>query len=477
MININFNKKYKSFLNPADYFFDGDLVVLVGENGSGKTHLFEIITQKNIGIFKSSVSFAEGVQVTKENIINKTFQPSLSDSSADTNFFNTVTESLFNYYQNGNIDPNFSNSIDIFKGVLSSIDIEKIKTGDDSLKLDVKNELRKKIRMIPDLHLKWQPNDIFSSQNISTIFREYTVRRTRYCESNKGLTYEDFKKNFSSLYPEPWKVLNSLFSKLGFEYRFKEDYESDDDDFRQNISLFNKKQEKLNYGINELSSGEKQIFSLVVSAFNLANLQDSSPKLLLLDEYDATLNPSLIDAYFMIIKDFYLDKGHKVIMASHSTDTIYGAKKILGDIPKFYKINKLSDENASDINKRIEKINENENTYAFITYKVFGVYSNDLHNYLYGYIQSEKGLNSLLLDDFFLEKGIEYNNPFFITKFEYWFKDNTSDTCSFTLTLSNFIRHKIHHPENKNPKNRPDFTLEELEASIKFLLKIKKELI
>lgn len=472
MIKISFNKKYKSFPNLSEYSFEGDLVVLVGDNGSGKSHLFEIITQKNSDGFSSNTFFDEDALVAKENIIVKTFQPSLADTAADSNFLNTVTEILFNYYQNGNIDSNFSNSIDIFKGALSGVDVEKIRTRDLYLQAEVKEELRGNLRRVKDLHLKWQPNDIFSSQNISTIFREYAISRARYCKQQKVLTYQDSEKLFSKDHPEPWRILNNLFEKLGFEYRFKSDYETDDDDFKQNITLFNKKGEKLKYGISELSSGEKQIFSLVTSAFNLANIYNSNPKLLLLDEYDATLNPSLVDAYFIILKDFYLDRGHKVIMASHSTDTIYGAKKILGDIPKFYKLNKFSDGNANDINKRIEKISENENTYAFITYKVFGVYSNDLHNYLYGYIQSEEDLKDKEIDNFFISKAKKYNLVELKNKFTYWKKDDTE----MFITLPTLIRHKIHHPENKNPKNRPDFTLEELKASIDFLLKIKEEI-
>lgn len=482
MIEINLNNEYKSFPKGVKYSFQGDLILLVGDNGSGKSHFCEIITLENLsGVNnrKSNVIFSdEGIssyEITKDNIIIKNYQVGLSDGASDINFKENVLNILFNYYRSDTSDKNFTNSIEIYKDLLSISDIENIKSGDVSLQEEGREKIKEALNKVNDLYKTWQPNDVFSSQNLATIFREYALKRDNYILSKKKITAEDSESEFLINNPQPWVMLNNLFNDLGFEYRFKSNYKFDDEDFKKNITLFSRNGGKLKYGINDLSSGEKQIFSLVVSAFNLENIKSLNKKILILDEYDATLNPSLIDAYFRIIKKFYLDKGHKVIMTSHSTDTIYGAKKVLDKIPKFYKINKLSDENIDDINKRIEKIDENENTYASIIYKVFGVYSNDLHNELYGYIQTETGLDGESMDGFFVEKDGEYSSSL-IAKFDYWKKENNSEQPNYPVTLPTFIRHRIHHPENDNLRNRENFTIEELKTSTDFLLRIKEEI-
>lgn len=72
--------------------------------------------------------------------------------------------------------------------------------------------------------------------------------------------------------------------------------------------------------LSDLSDGEKAIISLCFASLSGSKL--NVKRVLLLDEYDAVLNPSLIQMFFTVIKDFFLDKSIMVVMATHSPATI-----------------------------------------------------------------------------------------------------------------------------------------------------------
>ena len=75
------------------------------------------------------------------------------------------------------------------------------------------------------------------------------------------------------------------------------------------------------YSIDNLSSGEKILMSLCLASFNQA-IGRRQPKLLLLDEIDAVLHPSMINALIAILKERFVDNRTRVIMATHSVTTV-----------------------------------------------------------------------------------------------------------------------------------------------------------
>jgi len=70
-----------------------------------------------------------------------------------------------------------------------------------------------------------------------------------------------------------------------------------------------------------LSSGEQILFALALCLFK-GKSDNIFPKLLLLDEVDATLHPSMIENLLHVIHEVLLKKGTKVILATHSPTTI-----------------------------------------------------------------------------------------------------------------------------------------------------------
>lgn len=90
--------------------------------------------------------------------------------------------------------------------------------------------------------------------------------------------------------------------------------------------------------INDLSDGEKAILKLVILTYD--RKEDNATKILLLDEYDATLNPSSIKDFYVTLQEYYLDKGIIVLLSTHSPITIAMAP----ENSKYYEIFRQVDE-------------------------------------------------------------------------------------------------------------------------------------
>ena len=71
---------------------------------------------------------------------------------------------------------------------------------------------------------------------------------------------------------------------------------------------------------SSLSSGEKVVFELLCYYF-IAN-KDDNLEMIILDEFDANLNPSLVDIYLDVIKKQFCEKGIKVVLTTHSPSTV-----------------------------------------------------------------------------------------------------------------------------------------------------------
>ena len=99
-------------------------------------------------------------------------------------------------------------------------------------------------------------------------------------------------------------------------------------------------------------------------------------------------------------------------------------------------------------------------SFAEINYRAYQVYTTDFHNELYGALQDHVGSTSNSVDRFLDQKGITRKN-------RTWRKQTDSVVKAQTVTLSTYIRHAIHHPENVH---NTKFTTAELEQSTKSLI-------
>ena len=196
---------------------------------------------------------------------------------------------------------------------------------------------------------------------------------------------------------------------------------------------------------SQRSDGFKQFLSflLTVSVENKGN--ELQKTILLIDEPETHLHPpaqiNLMNELINISKN---NKNNIVFYATHSN---YMIDK--NSLDRNYKVTK-----EKNINTSINKIEKKSTSYAEVNYDIFGILTNDYHNELYGFIEAE---DKQKLDN--------------LPKTKKWFHDRKKK--EFEVSLSEYIRHSIHHPENdKNNK----FSDKELKKSIEALLEIKNNL-
>ena len=142
--------------------------------------------------------------------------------------------------------------------------------------------------------------------------------------------------------------MNDLFSELGFEYRFKDNYYVRGLQINEQPCLYQIQNqgsidENEQRKLADLSDGEKAIISL--SFASLSGVKQEDRKILLLDEFDANFNPSLTEVFFKILDGYFISKGILVVIATHSATTI----ALAPDNASFYEVFKKSSTQTSRI--------------------------------------------------------------------------------------------------------------------------------
>ncbi|MBK9356820.1 MAG: ATP-binding protein [Bacteroidales bacterium] len=154
----------------------------------------------------------------------------------------------------------------------------------------------------------------------------YHFRKTIDTNSGKDMTD----------YPTPpWELLNQVFSisnlpfeidnpthiLIDFDIKNLNSYFKPDPKYMYSIKLTHKLLNKT-IDFKDISSGEKTIMSLAFLHY-YAQKKKSYKKLLLLDEPDAHLHPSLTKQFLEVVDKFLIKQyGAKVIMTTHSPSTI-----------------------------------------------------------------------------------------------------------------------------------------------------------
>ena len=147
------------------------------------------------------------------------------------------------------------------------------------------------------------------------------------------IRYEELITEYRAKYQPPWEILRGILSEMrvaaGDDGLFDFDF-SDPDNYNLDMSNyggFSFKAEMTNrtsgaqYDLNSLSSGEMILMTLCLASFN-QYLGRRRPKLLLLDEIDALLHPSMVRALVRTLKTLFVAQGTKVLMTSHSPMTV-----------------------------------------------------------------------------------------------------------------------------------------------------------
>ena len=171
---------------------------------------------------------------------------------------------------------------------------------------------------------------------LSEAFTRYKVEQYSWAH-NEGEKGHDSVQNLMSRYriqnTPPWVVLRENLAPMQeaagdpglFNFDFS-DPEEDSINFASHsqyafeTKLTNRATGDI-YSVTNLSSGEKILMTLFLATFN-QSIGRRLPKLVLLDEIDVVLHPSMISALIVGLKNQFVANGTQVIMATHSLTTV-----------------------------------------------------------------------------------------------------------------------------------------------------------
>ncbi len=327
-VTIKIKVDYKS-IKRGEEFDLPNFCVLTGKNGSGKSHLLEAISNKNLSDVTVNSLKIEYIKHVPFNGLNPTIQ-----GSCDPDTINKYVKDTWRNFESAkdNISPKhetITNQI-----VLQYVSDENQKRFISSA-LESTNKLYDQLTE-NDLMNSFEPsyvgkNDFFTAQ-FAMIFKNYhrlllENETNKFYESegipttNSVLTDEEFNKKNGK---PPWKFVNEIFKETGIPYEANDPM----GDRLESSFAFKLKDKSNGFEINpsDLSTGEKVLMSLTAAVYNTAD-KSGKPGLLLIDEPDAALHPSMTRKMVSILKSKVVEgSGIPTIITTHSPITAISAE-------------------------------------------------------------------------------------------------------------------------------------------------------
>ncbi len=318
-MKITFTGKYKSITN---FNWDNipNFVVITGPNGTGKSQLLELIyntiinrinTQERVQLFDIQIDQDEVTFLKGEWSLQNTGETDLSTMQQKLN-------NVFNNFRQNNISSRNESQRKLY-AVQQRMLSKKGKQSPNQLTFEDFEEL------FPELFFE---DESEISIKIGEIFVNYRLSEIEML-ANK-LSEHEIKERIGE---KPWIVLRNILREAKLQFNINDPSTNGFRD-RFKFTLSNSiSGEPINF--SDLSSGEKVLISLV---FYLYNSQEKNvfPKLLLLDEPDAHLHPSMSQQFLNVIKNVLVDKfGVRVIMTTHSPSTV-----VLAPLDSIYEMSK-----------------------------------------------------------------------------------------------------------------------------------------
>lgn len=442
-LKIEILEQYKLYKKDTVYNLEGDVILLSGVNGSGKSQLLKIISQNSSDKITRKIEQTkeDGKSVSIENILMLSFRDNIdlgndfgqfsvtyrkNYSMNVWNFYNNSIKHVSNSaYINGVKTKNFNQGTLIYddkgvrnpswRSILKLSELIKSKYGEDerfNLSMQQIEEL------LPSDFIWRNENDII--QQVGNLFYISCCDRVnQQIECSKSTKVFD---NEEWLKKAPWTILNQLFEILNFKYRFKRDYEFITPNMEENPKLRDDNEIR---SLLDLSDGEKAILKLALIALDEEVSKDID--LVLFDEYDAPLNPSLTEAFYHVIEEFYVKKGIQVIITTHSPATISLAPEYAvfyeifssGNLsPQILRVNQYEYEELKKANKTFyDRIKNQEERILRLEQSVQAsgnkLFVEDKYDQIYkiAYLKL-KGIDDLSEDN--LEKKFDENSDFSI---------------------------------------------------------------
>ena len=318
-------KQYKS-ITPIEFellYF----CVLTGKNGSGKTHLMQVLSNVEYSIISDENNCQLiHIKYVPFNGLNPSVQTIClfdSFSQEKKQSWHKVQSAISSYsnrpdYQRNN--PHFDVLYYAKEGNIKKI-ISRLLNICGTVENITEDDFNKVYEVPSD-----SPNELFAS-HFAAIFKLYHSRMedneyNAYRNKEKGeknivLSDDEFEKLYG---PKPWDLINHMLEKAGLSYRVNSP-EGDRKESDFHLSLFDPNR-NIKIDVNDLSTGEKVLMSLALAIYNTSEI-NSKPDVLLLDEPDAPLHPEYSKVLLSSLQYSMVDKAKvKVVISTHNPTTV-----------------------------------------------------------------------------------------------------------------------------------------------------------
>ena len=311
------------------------LSIITGLNGAGKSQLLELIKTKPHIVQTDSIIY-KPEDITFWNSDGGKFPNSYSFQIYDLVAFAATirdfNDPLKKVLSQNKDDTMFGSQNHQYKQAFSKLSLNVKGREAEIIKVIESNSGREFVNLRFEEVMYHFPEQLFldsdniNNDRIETLFYMYHFRKTIDTKAGKDMT------NYPTA---PWELLNEVFEisdlpfeidnpthiNIDFDISKLDNYFKPDPKYAYSIKLTHKQLNKT-IDFKDISSGEKTIMSLAFLHY-YAQKKNSYNRLLLLDEPDAHLHPSLTKQFLEVVNEFLIKKyGAKVIMTTHSPSTI-----------------------------------------------------------------------------------------------------------------------------------------------------------
>lgn len=353
-MKITFVAKHLS-IDTFNELHAGNFIVLTGVNGSGKSHLLDAIEQKRVRIDDSDAH-----RVVKFNF--ETFRLE-NEGAYNAQQISAERQDAWTFYQN-QIKPNMTSWKPILGDAYSSV-AEQCRRDKKPLwnasGLPLEQYKQNVKSFFGNPHIKGNQASVgvyslmqqipysideIEQDEFTSIYKPFSAKQDflpmalgkvvwDYYIKYRGNQINEFEnEKHGKTYPvltedefvaahgaKPWDIINSILKTFNsLEYRVNSP-EGADYFGNFTLRLVHTTKPGLEVDFSNLSSGERVLMALVASIYKSAS-DNYFPDVLLLDELDASLHPSMMKNMLTVIQDVFLQKGVKVILVTHSPTTI-----------------------------------------------------------------------------------------------------------------------------------------------------------
>ncbi|WP_433018940.1 ATP-dependent nuclease [Kribbella sp. CA-294648] len=152
-------------------------------------------------------------------------------------------------------------------------------------------------------------------------YAEFQFRNSvlQFKKQESALTDEQFIEQFG---PPPWELLNEILQIIGLPYKFDQP-EPGVDGVEFAVALTGP--HGVSIPVDQLSTGERVLMAIATARYIGSKFSDEVqvPKVLLLDEADASLHPSMVKSLLTVIQDLFIKQyGMRVILTTHAPSTV-----------------------------------------------------------------------------------------------------------------------------------------------------------